>query len=138
MKNLYTDFQSGYINFYSYQPWIKVPLFSSSLLFLVKYFDDNHSDDVRWYFKIVSICIFMMTGDDKHVKRQLMAIQISYCETGHSVHQLTCWLAILFSWYFIFAFLYISRSYNPLNRSVLHRLNCLNAWSTAGSAVRKV
>ena len=79
LRNLHTVLHSGCINLHSHQPVQEGSLFfTPSPTFIVcRFFDDGHSDWLRWYLIVVLICISLMISDVEHPFMCLLAICIS-------------------------------------------------------------
>ena len=82
LRNLHTVLHSGCINLHSHQPVQEGSLFfTPSPTFIVcRFFDDGHSDWLRWYLIVVLICISLMISDVEHPFMCLLAICISSLE----------------------------------------------------------
>ena len=76
LRNYQTDFQSGFTSLQPHQQWRSVPLsphshkhlLSSEFLILAIL------TGMRWNFRVVLICIFLMTRDVEHFLRCFSAI----------------------------------------------------------------
>ena len=76
LRNLHTALQSGYTSLHSHQQWMSVPLSPQplqqrlSLVFLIF----TILTGVRWYLKVVLICISLIAKEVEHDLRCLLAI----------------------------------------------------------------
>ena len=76
LRNLHTAFQSGCTSLHSHQQWMSVPLSPQplqqrlSLVFLILAILTS----VRWYLKVVLICISLIAKEVEHDLRCLLAI----------------------------------------------------------------
>ena len=99
LKYLHTVFHNGYVNLHSSQQCKRVPLSStSSPAFIVcRYFNDDHSDGVRWYLIVVLICISLGVSGVEHLFMSLLAICMSSLEKCLFRSSAHFWLNHLFS-----------------------------------------
>jgi hypothetical protein len=84
LRNQQTDFQSDYISLQSHQQWRSVPLFPHPHQDLLspEYFILAILIGVRWNFRVVFICISLMTKYVEHLFRCFSAIQYSSFENS--------------------------------------------------------
>ena len=79
LRNRHTDFHSGCTSLHSHQQWMSVPLTAHplqhrlSLVFLTLAILTG----VRWYLKVVLICISLIAKEVVHDLKCLLAIQSS-------------------------------------------------------------
>ena len=78
-KNLHTVLYSGCTNLHSHKKCRQIPFSSHSLhhLLFVDFFDDGHSDCVRWYLIEVLTCISLVINDVDHLFLCFLAISMS-------------------------------------------------------------
>ena len=90
LRNCHTDFHSGYTSLHSHQQWMSVPLTRHplqhrlSLVFLCL----SILTGVKWYLKVVLICISLIAKEVEHNIKCLLVIQSSSVENSlfRSVH----------------------------------------------------
>jgi hypothetical protein len=81
LRNHQTDFQSGCTTLQSHQQWRSVPLSPHACqhLLSVEFLILAILTGVSWNFRVVLICISLMTEDVEHFFRCFLAIQYSFC-----------------------------------------------------------
>jgi hypothetical protein len=84
LKNLQTDFQSGCTSLHFHQQWRSVPLSPHPHQHLLssEFFILAILTSVRWNFRVVLICISLMTKDAEHFFRCFSATQYSFIENS--------------------------------------------------------
>ena len=74
VRNNHIVFHSGYTTLHSHQECTRFPLPVSSPTLVISYlFDNIHLTDVRCYFIVVLICIFLIISDFEHLFMNLLA-----------------------------------------------------------------
>lgn len=102
LRNLCTDFHSGFINLYPSQQWVGV-LFSPypPQHFLLVFLMTAILTRVRDYLKVVLICMSPLTKDVDHFPKRFLESVFLLSKTACSFPQFTCRLAVLLPWHLI-------------------------------------